>query len=185
MLTLRYSVAEAQFETSLPVEFLGNYDASMRITEASKYVFASNRSIIVKADAFTKPTVDPQDALCLRTDKHSKSVYAALYGPSAERADEAQEFAFFVDDQLVQQSESPRLVCTQDVLKTGRICHCVCYIGGVREIQSRPVDLSLFAGLSTPVRESPKIQFDNRNYVDVIAPTGNFLRPAEHQAEDA
>lgn len=102
VLTLRYSVAEAQFETSLPVEFLGNYDASLRITEASKYVFASNRSIIVKADAFTKPTVDPQDALCLRTDKHSKSVYAALYGPSAERADEAQEFAFFVDDQLVQ-----------------------------------------------------------------------------------
>lgn len=184
VLTLRYSVAEAQLEIRLPVEFIGNYDASLRIMEAFKYVFASNRSIIVKADTFTQSAADPQDTLYLRIDKHSKSVYAALSGSSAQRANEAQEFAFFVDDQLVQQSEIPQLICTPDVLKAGRICHCVCYIGGVLEIQSKPMDLSLFIKPETLVRDSPKIQFDNRNYIDAIAPTGNFLNSAKNSTED-
>lgn len=157
VLTLPYSVADAQYELRLPTEFIGSYDANLRITEAFKYVFASDRQTIVKADAFTQSEARSQDMLYIRADKSSRSVYAAITGPSAERVDEAQEFAFFVDDELVQQSEIPKLVCTPEVLKAGRVCHCVCYIGGIQEIQSKPIDLSLFMKPATPVRNSPKI----------------------------
>ena len=65
---LRYSFADDQYELRVPVEFLGNYDASLRITEAHKYIFASNQSMLVKADTFTQSAAEPQDALYLRTD---------------------------------------------------------------------------------------------------------------------